>query len=162
MTFKDLAKRIATCYNSLPALIDALRDGFNEVEAGGGGGSSDIEYSTEEKKIGTWIDGKPLYQKTLSFTTGNSDAYLNYVTDIENPDMMCVDLSSSFYIAGTSIINAIPYFGTLGGGDSNSFSILCNNIDNKLRIDYRIGSSAYSKAATVTVRYTKSTDTPNS
>ena len=35
MTFKDLAKRIATCYNSLPALIDALRDGFNEIEGGG-------------------------------------------------------------------------------------------------------------------------------
>ncbi len=29
-------------------------------------------YSTSEKKIGTWIDGKPLYQKTLTGTTGNS------------------------------------------------------------------------------------------
>lgn len=26
-------------------------------------------YSTEEKLIGTWIDGKPLYQKTMSVTT---------------------------------------------------------------------------------------------
>lgn len=26
-------------------------------------------YSTEEKRIGTWIDGKPLYQTTVQFTT---------------------------------------------------------------------------------------------
>lgn len=61
MTFKDLAKRIATCYNSLPALIDALRDGFNEVEGGSSG-----YYSTTEQKIGKWIDGKDLYEKTTN------------------------------------------------------------------------------------------------
>lgn len=70
MTFKDLAKRIATCYNSLPALVDALRDGFNEVE---GGGSSD-HYSTTEQKIGKWIDGKDLYEITISTTTPSTDS----------------------------------------------------------------------------------------
>ena len=70
MTFKDLAKRISTCYNSLPALIDALRDGFNEVE-GGGGGSSDIVYSTTERKIGKWLDDD-LYQRTFKL----NDLYL--------------------------------------------------------------------------------------
>ena len=28
------------------------------------------EYSTEETKIGTWIDGKPLYRKTIIYTSG--------------------------------------------------------------------------------------------
>lgn len=28
---------------------------------------SDTDYSTEEKIIGTWIDGKPIYQKTINF-----------------------------------------------------------------------------------------------
>ena len=30
-----------------------------------GSGSSSIDYSTNEQVIGTWIDGKPLYQKTI-------------------------------------------------------------------------------------------------
>lgn len=33
---------------------------------------SDTDYSTTEKIIGTWIDGKPLYQKTFQFTTPSS------------------------------------------------------------------------------------------
>lgn len=34
----------------------------------GGGGKSMIDYS-KEIEIGTWIDGKTVYQKTLTFTT---------------------------------------------------------------------------------------------
>ena len=29
-----------------------------------------FNYSTEEQKIGTWIDGKPLYMKTIVYTSG--------------------------------------------------------------------------------------------
>lgn len=29
-----------------------------------------FNYSTEEQKIGTWIDGKPLYRKTIIYTSG--------------------------------------------------------------------------------------------
>lgn len=42
--------------------------------SGGGGGSSEINYSTEEQRIGTWIDGKPVYEitipKAITFTGG--------------------------------------------------------------------------------------------
>lgn len=121
-------------------------------------GANAVHYSTNEQVVGTWVDGKPLYQKTVSFTTGNTNAYLNYVTDIENPEMMSVDFSASYYVTGNSTVNATPYFGTLATGDSNAFAVLCNKVDDKLRIDYRVGSSAYSKSALVTVRYTKTTD----
>lgn len=40
MTFTELSKRIATCYNSLPALIDALKEGFSVVDLKAG----DISY----------------------------------------------------------------------------------------------------------------------
>lgn len=43
-----------------------------------GGGSSEELYSTEEIRIGTWIDGKPLYRKVIEFTTpesGNGTAF---------------------------------------------------------------------------------------
>ena len=47
------------------------------------GGGSDHSYSRKEKKIGTWIDGKTLYQKTLEFNNviygrkGTSGMYHN-------------------------------------------------------------------------------------
>ena len=62
MTFTDLATQVRTCYNSLQQLVNTLSDGFAAIEGGGGGGSS---YSTEEHVVGTWIDGKPLYQRSF-------------------------------------------------------------------------------------------------
>ena len=37
-----------------------------------------IHYSTEEQVIGTWIDGKTLYQKTFELTDGNPDIDVSY------------------------------------------------------------------------------------
>jgi len=109
MTFTELSKKIATCYNSLPALVDALRDGFANVEGGGGGGSSDIEYSTEEKKIGKWINGKNLYQKTWVFDNAlsvNSNTWTD--TPILNADI-------------TNIANAQGY--NYNGGKYGYFNV---------------------------------------
>ena len=36
------------------------------------GGSSEEIYSTEETRIGTWIDGKPLYRKVFSFVISDT------------------------------------------------------------------------------------------
>lgn len=41
-------------------IIDAYNPVFEEAKG--------IEYSTEERRIGTWIDGKPLYQITIQDT----------------------------------------------------------------------------------------------
>lgn len=53
------------------AMTEAERNrGLYVISDGGGGGSSAGEvYSTEEIRIGTWIDGKPLYRKTLLTTS---------------------------------------------------------------------------------------------
>ena len=40
-----------------------------ELSGGGGGGSPWEVYSTEEKRIGTWIDGKPLYRKVVTIVS---------------------------------------------------------------------------------------------
>ena len=44
----------------------------------------ELDYSTEEKVIGSWIDGKPLYQKTIYIETlptpSSSDNYMNGYT----------------------------------------------------------------------------------
>lgn len=49
-----------------------------------------VIYSTEEREIGVWEDGKPLYQKTWVFTSGLAVSYNSWTasiidsTDIEN------------------------------------------------------------------------------
>lgn len=44
-------------------------------ESGGGGGSAGDNYSTTEQEIGTWIDGKKLYQKTYALRVNGVDQY---------------------------------------------------------------------------------------
>lgn len=36
---------------------------------GGSGGGSSVEYSTEEKEVGTWIDGSKIYERTWNFSS---------------------------------------------------------------------------------------------
>lgn len=40
-------------------------------------------YSTEETRIGTWIDGKPIYRKTLILTSPSNNAWLPVYQDTE-------------------------------------------------------------------------------
>lgn len=68
-----------------------------------------IEYSTEERRIGTWIDGKPLYQITLGATspaTVNTPAELSDLPQNVNPtnvkDIKGILYSSSEYIYGVN------------------------------------------------------------
>lgn len=44
-----------------------------EQIGGGSDGTSEDVYSTEEVRIGTWIDGKPLYRKVIIGTFTNSN-----------------------------------------------------------------------------------------
>ena len=52
-----------------------LRADGQWIDQSGGGGSSSHEYSTTEKLIGKWIDGKNVYEITLTGQTeANADA----------------------------------------------------------------------------------------
>lgn len=48
--------------------LNKLQVGNDIYSVGGGSGSGD-SYSTTEQVVGTWIDGRPLYQKTYSVPT---------------------------------------------------------------------------------------------
>ena len=114
-------------------------------------------YSTDEHIVGTWIDGSTLYEKTVSFTTGSDGAYNTYDTGILNPDTIMFDFNASYYETSNAKVQALSYWGEIpSSGYSNAFCILANKVDNKIRIDYRVGSTASGKTAYVTIRYTKS------
>ena len=70
-------------------------------------------YSTEEKRIGTWIDGKPLYRKVISgywsFKTGDT----NIAHNISNLDL-CIR-ADLFRIDSSHISWEFPFISTNGG-----------------------------------------------
>lgn len=77
---------------------------------------NDTDYSTDEKIIGTWIDGKPLYQRVLNKTistsnpvgnipNGSTDLYqgnISISSDIPNIDIGMIDISHSYYLLSSA------------------------------------------------------------
>lgn len=61
--------------------------------------SNDIKnqqvYSTSETRIGTWIDGKPLYRKVISDTLGTTNGSWKEITNIWNSNEIKYVVSSS-------------------------------------------------------------------
>jgi len=113
-------------------------------------------YSTDEKIVGVWTDGKPMYQKTINFgalpnTTTKNVAHgisnLNYVINI-----FCVASNSD-----GSIQANLPYLNP--NGSTNNVSIKING--NDIQIISAADMSAFIKTF-VTVQYTKTTDAANS
>ena len=50
----------------------------------GSSGTSEEIYSTEETRIGTWIDGKPLYRRVFEVTTPSGTSWGQVVPPISN------------------------------------------------------------------------------
>ena len=122
-----------------------------EVEGGGGGSSSGINYSTTEQVIGTWIDGKPLYAKTIevhNLVSGNNTISHN----IANLKMTVENIS--FLIDNNNYTNQMPAISTVSGWSARArdFGLTTFVIE--------LGSeiARYYTDAIVTMFYTKITD----
>lgn len=156
MTFTDLATQVRTCYNSLQQLINTLSDGFAEIEGGGGSGGS--SYSTEEHVIGTWIDGKPLYEKTIAID--NID--VGYTNEVKTK----IPHGISNLKEAVSLEYSAPFFNKTGSNavflGTTSPAILAYFIVTSTNIEAAGGTNFHSGAEGrywyFTVRYTKTTD----
>ena len=106
-----------------------------------------INYSLEEQVIGTWINGKPLYRKTIPFTTGTSYAqWQQYAHGIPNVDHIMVTSSTYLWDGNQNV--SLPDLHTQFGANSNYIKYV---IETK--------ESGYgNKLIWVTVEYTKTTD----
>lgn len=117
-----------------------------------------FDYSLEEKVVGEWIDGKPLYQKTFSqalveYSTGqyagvkaiadiSLSGLINLVTNIE---CVVVDISN----------NSIMYPNS--GNDGLFRTVLALISDNRLSVRSS-STNDIGKIAYATIQYTKTTD----
>lgn len=105
-------------------------------------------YSTDEQLIGTWIDGKPLYQITVSDTTGNSGSLKTY--DLSEYGIETVVDISGFFLSVSNQTVPIIYYDT-----SSSYS-LCYFETNDSTIKCRVGGSSFAnRPCYITVKYTK-------
>lgn len=115
-------------------------------------------YSTEETRIGTWIDGKPLYQVTIQTTLpttsspSSSTLLYTYNANVET----VVKISGIYTSAGVSNFNMIPY---ARGDQYINIIYYPSNYHNEARNQFRViltvglGSTVF-----ITMQYTKTTD----
>lgn len=118
----------------------------------GGGGSLWDVYSTEETRIGTWIDGKPLYRRVF-FKESDSYATNGWHDLFEGPSDVdrLVSLDGSFEYLQEKIPIPIVY---------GSSTLTCEYESGKIKVvtgDRNFANSG--KNYTVIIEYTKTTDT---
>ena len=106
-----------------------------------------VHYSTDEQIIGTWIDGKPLYQKTVEANLSNGVIYT--VTD---GDMVLVHEAYGAYdVSGTiQYLNLNAYFTS-----SDNCMIYTSGSDIYSQVTNTF--KTYYPKALLTIRYTKTT-----
>lgn len=112
--------------------------------------SSRVIYSTTEQVIGTWIDDKTLYEKTVTPNTTaiNNHTYID--SDFANADMMQV--ISGYYVVTDSYLK-IP----LNQWESSTYYTRCGcRNDNSLYLF--VNGYSITGSAVITIRYTKTTD----
>ena len=109
--------------------------------------------STEEQVIGKWIDGKPLYRKTVLFTSGSGFgewALTDYISDYEN-----VFLDTNFtlgYIEKDGVVSDC-FYGTWGSEQRFSYVVVGNTTSKKFQVQRE-----RTMKICATFLYTKTTD----
>lgn len=101
-------------------------------------------YSTQETRIGTWINGKPIYRRFLSGTTADASEKWNTIAVIDNVDT---------WVSITGIL----FYNGLSMQISDSYRILSGDKSGKVSI-YNTNLSTLSCPVSIIAEYTKTTD----
>ena len=115
-----------------------------------------FNYSTNEQIVGKWIDGKPLYQKTVRFTslTAGQQHYSHGISNVEYINVV-INASLVKFAGATWTI-----FGWNCNLSNNNYSVNIMDITPTVA-DVFIGSAIVNDATEmlITFQYTKTTDT---
>lgn len=108
-------------------------------------------YSTKEQRIGTWIDGKPLYRKCLQFNTPNS------TTNTQVATFDTTYTIRNYY--GNVTISASNQLIPLNFYFTNEYNVTTYVTNVTGTINMKIGIASYQKQpVTMFIEYTKTTD----
>ena len=109
-------------------------------------GSYAVHYSTSEQVIGTWIDGKPLYAKTINFGSIPS----NTTKEVDH-NISALKMTVGF--EGTMMSGSVCE--TLPSGENSNFRI--QTTSSKLKVITGASWSGWDTSY-ITIKYTKTTD----
>ena len=140
-------------YNALP--ISKETDGvlYCIKDVGGADSFPPLIYSDEEREIGVWRDGKPLYQKTID--TGSIP---NSSSKSVNHNIANIDRVVDFYgTAQNSGGDNIP----LQRADFSGWGVNVSVNRTRISLNAQYDLSAYTSSY-ITLQYTKTTDTAGS
>ena len=114
-----------------------------------------VNYSLEEQVIGSWIDGKPIYQKTINCGTLPNNENKSIDHNIENIDSIVSFKTCASREDGLTI--NIPFY------DINypTWSVRSSANKTSINLTTNENMSDYVNAYT-TIQYTKTTDAENS
>lgn len=131
-------------------VLQYTKTGDSAIKVGTG-----TDYSTDEQVVGTWIDGKPLCQRTYSFTLpviyDGTENGCDVVT-LENTIIISVD----GYISGNNQTNYPLAFTTVSSGETRFVNCFKNG-SGIVKIKTNLGTIS-EKSGYVTLRYVKTTD----
>ena len=119
-------------------------------------------YYTTENVVGTWIDGKPLYRRTFTFTTVNVDyTFSRYDTKLTNINEIMIDHTHSFVKSSND--NCIyPINGYRASSNEttvfNTVSFWGRMENDKHNFNYSCGTLTKNSQCVLTLEYTKTTD----
>ena len=113
-------------------------------------------YSTEEKMIGQWIDGKPLYAKTFYISSLPNNTTADYTLDVSNVEYIAeVTGVARVYdsVTNENIIRPLPYIA------SSSIGLWTDTKNGVTVATISANSDRHDHEAYIMLKYTKTTDT---
>lgn len=122
-----------------------------------------IIYSLEEREVGVWTDGKPLYQKTVHIDSLPNNAYTSgyYAHGISNLDKIHNVFGTVTFSSGN--VSHLPRLGMFNNSATDVFSSSITITSITLtEIEIITGTDRSNCSADITLLYTKTTDTPGS
>lgn len=149
---KRILKAIVNALHALKLLIDDI-----PVPGGTGG----ISYTTEEQDTGlTWIDGRPIYQKTYSVTSPSGNTATNLIEITSESIDFIVEDALTLTASWTSSGKTFGYNSTGTGNPSVAGQLVYKfnpNGDDKDYVTVTLGSETVyrSKPLYLTIRYVK-------
>ncbi len=126
---------------------------------------SPVIYSNQERQIGVWTNGKPLYQRTVHINALPSTTFVevDYPHNIANIDTICDYFGVVRWSnGGVAPIGARVYFQNLQTGDKLSADPCLQFQCTKTNITICVGQDRSSMTADINIRYTKTTDVAGS
>lgn len=108
-------------------------------------------YSTAEQVVGKWVDGKPIYQKTIVSTTAYTNGTHTLVSNFASANSVdkIVDIRATAKASNGSQYNVSDI------GDGRGFVA----IEGGTNLNFYIAGTSVSWTPTATIQYTKTTDT---